>query len=615
LFPKSESLARSAPSFRALRNVAVLVCVAATPAAAAWPTHAGNAQHTALSTVPAQPLQAIKWQAPVDLAPQYSGGSLLTHYGTPLVTEGNTVLFPVKTGVAGGFRVEARRAADGALRWQFDTDYTLPPHSWVPSVTPVITPQGRYYVPAAGGTLLWTSALDAPGPHAPTRVAFFGDAAYAANAPAMDASLRISTPITSAADGTLYFGIRAVASNPLGIVNGLASLRPDGIGRFVTAAAASGGLATEIAMNCAPALSADGALVYIAARGVSSSPGYLLALRTADLTLRAIAAPLDPVSGQGATISSNGTSSPMVAPDGRVFFGMLGTPGGSNASRGWLMQFDSLLVSTGAPGAFGWDVTPSLVPLSMVPSYAGSAPYLIMDKYNFYAGFGAGDGVNKLAILDPDATRLDPISGATVMNEVRVIAGVTPDPDAGPSFPNAVLEWCVNTSVVDPYTGSVLVASEDGHLYRWSLESNSFTESLEIATELGQAYTPSLIGPDGQVYTIHNSTLYAVGSTVVHVSPPVTKAGTKLARPQPNPFTRGTLLRFDLAQAGSATLDVVDVAGQHVVTLWSGETAAGVHSVRWDGRDEHGTTRPVGVYFVKLTFGKNVHSQKLLLVR
>jgi hypothetical protein len=168
---------------------------------------------------------------------------------------------------------------------------------------------------------------------------------------------------------------------------------------------------------------------------------------------------------------------------------------------------------------------------------------------------------------------------------------------------------------VDPYTGSVLVASEDGHLYRWHVDSNTFTESLLVATELGQAYTPSLIGPDGQVYAIHNSTLYAVGATVVHAGPPVTRTGTELTRPQPNPFTRGTSLRFDLAQAGSATLDVVDVAGQHVVTLWSGETAPGPHSVRWDGRDARGAARPVGVYFIRLAVEGRVFVQKLLLVR
>jgi flagellar hook assembly protein FlgD len=95
----------------------------------------------------------------------------------------------------------------------------------------------------------------------------------------------------------------------------------------------------------------------------------------------------------------------------------------------------------------------------------------------------------------------------------------------------------------------------------------------------------------------------------------VTRSGLGLARPQPNPFTRGTLLRFDLAQAGRATLDVVDVAGQHVVTLWSGETAPGPHSVRWDGRDARGAARPVGVYFVRLEVEDRVLVQKLVRVR
>ena len=34
----------------------------------------------------AQPLQAIRWSTPVDLAPQLSGNDLLAHYGSPLVS-------------------------------------------------------------------------------------------------------------------------------------------------------------------------------------------------------------------------------------------------------------------------------------------------------------------------------------------------------------------------------------------------------------------------------------------------------------------------------------------------------------------------------------------------
>ena len=62
----------------------------------------------------------------------------------------------------------------------------------------------------------------------------------------------------------------------------------------------------------------------------------------------------------------------------------------------------------------------------MVPSYSGKSPYLLMTKYNNYLE-GGGNGLNKIAVLDPDATETDPVTGASVMREVLTIAGVTPD--------------------------------------------------------------------------------------------------------------------------------------------------------------------------------------------
>ena len=79
------------------------------------------------------------------------------------------------------------------------------------------------------------------------------------------------------------------------------------------------------------------------------------------------------------------------------------------------------------PGAFGWDDTASVVPAPVVPSYHGSSGYLLMTKYNNYADAG-GDGSNKVAILDPNATETDPVTGATVMKEVLAILGPTPNP-------------------------------------------------------------------------------------------------------------------------------------------------------------------------------------------
>ena len=45
----------------------------------------------------------------------------------------------------------------------------------------------------------------------------------------------------------------------------------------------------------------------------------------------------------------------------------------------------------------------------MAPLYTGSSPYLIFAKYNNYVINGAdGNGVNRIALLDPNATQIDP---------------------------------------------------------------------------------------------------------------------------------------------------------------------------------------------------------------
>ena len=231
-----------------------------------------------------------------------------------------------------------------------------------------------------------------------------------------------------------------------------------------------------------------------------------MALDARTLAVRYRAALIDPGSGTPARISDNATSSPTVGPDGSVYFGVLEAVYASNNARGWLLQFDAALTPRGAPGAFGWDNTASVVPASMVTSYTGSSSYLLMAKYNNYLGAGTGNGVNRIAVLDPNASQLDPISGRTVMREVLTIAGVTFE--AGST--TAVREWCINTAAVDPMTHSVLANSEDGYLYRWDLRTNTFTQRIRLTTGIGQAYTATAIGADGAVYAINDAVLYSV---------------------------------------------------------------------------------------------------------
>jgi len=474
----------------------------------AWPAFGRDAQHSAVSAIATRSLSRVVWSTPVDLDAALDGDNfLLVHYGSPVVSAFNTVLFPVKTSAGGNFRIEARSGGNGGLLWSMDSDYVPPPHDWLPSYNLSLTSASRLYAPGSGGKLIVRDSVDSAAATAFSFV-FYDAQNYAANKAALDAAIFVDTPVTVDASGNAYFGVMVAGANAAGLpTGGLARVDAQGNGSFVAAPVATGDPGTsKVAMNSAPALSGDGSTVYAAFDGPGGGTGYLVALDSATLAVKARQLLIDPRSGLPADVDDNATASPTVGPDGDLFFGVLETVPGTHNGRGWLLHFDGAL-SPLTPGSFGWDDTASIVPSSMVPSYAGTSSYLLMTKYNNYLGAGTGDGQNRVAILDPKASHADPLSGVQVMPEVSSILG--PTFEAG--SPGPTKEWCINTAAVDPATRSVLVNSEDGFLYRWSLDTNSFSERIQLTHGLGEAYTPTAVGADGAVYAVSSAVLFSIG--------------------------------------------------------------------------------------------------------
>jgi hypothetical protein len=366
-------------------------------------------------------------------------------------------------------------------------------------------------MPGLGGKLMWCDDGDA-GATSMQSAVFYGAGAYSAAKATFDANIFINTPLTADADGNIFFGFIASGSNPAGLVSGLARIAADGSGSWVGARAASNDSSiAKVVMNCAPALSLDFKTVYVAVNtpaltGVLQS-GYLLALDSTTLVTKSSVRLKDPVTGTPSWVDDDGTSSPTVAPNGDVFYGVLESNPPSHNSRGWLLHFDATLSQTKTPGSFGWDDTASIVPASMLASYNGASTFLLLTKYNNYGGVGTGDGQNRVAVLDPGQSQSDFLSGIPVMKEVLTIMSPTPDPQ----FPAGFKEWCINTAAVDPFTKSILVNNEDGYLYRWDMGSNKFTERIQLTSGVGEAYTPTIIGPDGAVFAINNAVLFSVG--------------------------------------------------------------------------------------------------------
>jgi len=472
-----------------------------------WPTHSHDAQHTGVSSVASQPLGKIHWKQRVDFA--VPAGEIFVHYGSPLVTPANNVIVPVKAGTD-SFRVVAHKGATGEILWRQSTGYQAPFAAFLPGMGPTLVGK-RLFIPDNAGRIKVRQNPDlATG--SVSELYFYGQKNFQANPLSYKQSVQINTPLTADAHGNLFFGFLAVGPTPIGLQSGLARIAADGTGTWATAAfLAEDSLITEVSMSCAPALSQDGSILYVAVSSGDFGFGYLLALNSRTLAVINKVRLTDPSSGFDATMTDESSASPTVGPDGDVYYGVLESPFPGHNDRGWLLHFNRDLSVQKTPGSFGWDDTASIVAASVVASYHGTSTYLLMTKYNNYAGINTGDGHNRVAILDPNDTQADLVFPTTqVMKEVITQLGVTPDPNF-PTFPGAVREWCINTAAVDPFTKSVIVNSEDGKLYRWDLTSNTLSEVIKLSGGIGEAYTPTIIGTDGTVYAINDAILDAIG--------------------------------------------------------------------------------------------------------
>ncbi len=80
----------------------------------------------------------------------------------------------------------------------------------------------------------------------------------------------------------------------------------------------------------------------------------------------------------------------------------------------------------------------------------------------------------------------------------------------------------------------------------------------------------------------------------------------------PNPANEAVRVDYFLEKTAVARIDVLNVLGQNVATIFSGKQAAGEHQILWNGLMENGLRASAGVHFVRLTVGQDARTVKLV---
>ncbi len=84
----------------------------------------------------------------------------------------------------------------------------------------------------------------------------------------------------------------------------------------------------------------------------------------------------------------------------------------------------------------------------------------------------------------------------------------------------------------------------------------------------------------------------------------------ELLNASPNPFNAQTKIEFTLTEGMSIKLQIFDISGRVVSTLSDGYLSPGLHSVVFEAGDFAS-----GIYFYRLTAGKQMETRKIILVK
>ena len=78
----------------------------------------------------------------------------------------------------------------------------------------------------------------------------------------------------------------------------------------------------------------------------------------------------------------------------------------------------------------------------------------------------------------------------------------------------------------------------------------------------------------------------------------------------PNPFNPTTIIRYSLRHQSDVTIEIYNILGQRVATLFDGNKQAGYHTIAW-----HADDYPSGVYFARLEAGIRAENIKMVLLK
>jgi len=171
-------------------------------------------------------------------------------------------------------------------------------------------------------------------------------------------------------------------------------------------------------------------------------------------------------------------------------------------------------------------------------------------------------------------------------------------------------------------TALLTISSVTSSRPTFRLGRSSMTVPPGGSDTLGVTYTPESVDRDTTTVHFvaddpgapHDVLVTGLGSAPTGVDLEIPVAFS-LGQNLPNPFRATTRITYALPRASGVSLEVFNLQGQRIATLFDGPQDAGVHQVRFSPRRSDGSPLPAGVYFYRFRAGAFSATRKMLLMR
>lgn len=154
---------------------------------------------------------------------------------------------------------------------------------------------------------------------------------------------------------------------------------------------------------------------------------------------------------------------------------------------------------------------------------------------------------------------------------------------------------------------------EDGVL---SVLVHSFEKGVSIGAGSESVLVIPISG-EGSVELQHSEFSDYHGNllTVDKGEKPIRPKSYALHQNYPNPFNATTSIIFELPKNAHVKIEVFNMMGQLVTTLFDADEVAGVHTVKWNAQNSSGDRVASGVYLYRITSEDYIDEKKMVLLK